>query len=361
MKRIIYVLLMMLPIMASAQTESITEEIRDSIIQAFKDVAKKAGGGKYEIVYGQEQYYWGVASFKNGLNFLPDSDNVKLKNDMQFAKKRFAPLYNMFYDSVAKSYNMYVRSKDFAEVDTLRFALGIMPKAMMDNNNLETSFREFFLFDYMKSDTKSPFVHTIKAEYRRREQDDIYLNYVSIDEIVEQKELLAKFLKSLNGYEQKTFKVKYEYDNYKMKEGAPFIDVHYDTLRNIKIVGTHYVIAMPKVVIQEKCSNIISLLSDVAKKNKRSRFSTYIAPTYNFVNDEQCDDMAKMVTFVYDENIDKQDNVKYFYKIILGFDEKGLHILEAECNNMANPIPMMWMNIKTLYNDKVKWEKGLEP
>ena len=139
---------------------------------------------------------------------------------------------------------------------------------------------------------------------------------------------------------------------------------------------------MPKEDMQSNSSVFINKMIEKAKVLGAMSLTTEIDPTQKFKEYVQFQDLMIACTCV----LNKKTQQYSFYNIVFGFDEKGLHVLETESianpanwqnisvekvrsidqnvrfsDLIPNPIPMMWMNIKTLYNDKVKWEKGLEP
>lgn len=379
MKRIIYVLLMMLPIMSSAQTDDKTEEIKDSIVSTFKKVARKTGNGTYRISNGVEHLSLQMVSFRNGFNAkvttndkrpITYNDNVFQEelDNLHYTVNEFWNVYDKFYRFVPKSYNLVQRSQTLDDYDTIRAALGITPRCDMPAKDVNSSFRDFFLMDYhlrgQKEIHKEPFYNSLFVNYESRKEDFMTFSYASNDVKIELRDMLQEHLKSLKKYKWKKYNVSYEYstDYQKTKEAMPTLGWVDGSIGGLKILGEHYVIPMQKEDIQECISPLVNRMIEKAKKYTSLVFQSFIDPTYTIENDIQCQKLVTLEAFVADEsNIFSTKIDEYKYCILIGYDERGLHILEAECNNFNNPIPMMWMNIKTLYNDKVKWEKGLEP
>ena len=373
MKRIIYVLLMMLPVMASAQKseDSIRQELRNAIVKTFKDVAKKTGEGEYWVDRGIEKYSLNYALFKNKFTFKTadgnehiimqnNSDSIKQFENIAYITNEFwNNVYEKFYRYVSKSYNLVQKSKDSYDYDTIRAVLGITPKCDVSTNDLEASFREYFLFDLNKGNGKRPYNHSVSVEYKVSKTDDVPVYYATYDDMAELKGMVSDYIKTLKGYKMKSYSVSYEYsgDYKETKDAMPTFNYFGGSFVGVKTTGKHYVIRMLKEDMQSNSSVFINKMIEKAKVLGAMSLTTEIDPTVKIMDDSQCQDLLLTHTYIWDE----EKHTSKFYNVVLGFDEKGLHILEAECNNYVNPIPMMWMNIKTLYNDKVKWEKGLEP
>ena len=373
MKRIIYVLLMMLPVMASAQVkneEDARNALRGAIIKAFNNVAHKAGDGGYSINGKVERYSVVLASFRNGFTFsasngneypisVKDSDAVKQMEKIGFVLNEFCSLYDNYYRFVPKSYNVLVRSREGIDLDTVRIALGITPKENVKMSDIEGTFREYLLFDFKKGSKEDPYYNSVSVEYKMSKTDEAGVYYASFDDMAELKGMVSDYIKTLKGYKMKSYSVSYEYsgDYKETKDAMPTFNYFGGSFVGVKTTGKHYVIPMSKEEILSNSSAFINKMIEKAKVLGAMSLTTEIDPTVKIMDDSQCQDLLLTHTYIWDE----KKHTSKFYNVVLGFDEKGLHILEAECNNYANPIPMMWMNIKTLYNDKVKWEKGLEP
>lgn len=373
MKRIIYVLLMMLPVMASAQVkneEDARNALRGAIIKAFNNVAHKAGDGEYSIDGKVERYSVVLASFRNGFTFsasngneypisVKDSDAVKQMEKIGFVLNEFCSLYDNYYRFVPKSYNVLVRSREGIDLDTVRIALGITPKENVKMSDIEGTFREYLLFDFKKGSKEDPYYNSVSVEYKMSKTDEAGVYYASFDDMAELKGMVSDYIKTLKGYKMKAYNVSYEYsDDYKKtKDAMPTLNYLDGPFGGIKTTGKHYVIQMPKEEISSNSSVIINKMIEKAKVLGAMQLDAPIDLAATIEEFDQTQDLLATHTYIWDEKTQKHT----FYNVYLGFDEKGLHILEAECNNYVNPIPMMWMNIKTLYNDKVKWEKGLEP
>ena len=389
MKRIIYVLLMMLPVMASAQKseDSIRQELRNAIVKTFKDVAKKTGG-EYRINGRVEKYSVDLAMFKNGNIYgRKEDENHALKDqeNITYALNEFNRIYDVYYKNVPKSYGVFVRQKDGTGLDTIRVALGITPRSTyFALSDVQRTFREYFTLDFNKTEEKSPFMFCLSATYKARMDDDVLECYATPDDIAELKSMLVDYLRTLKGYKQKSYNVSYEYNRDFKPEKDELPMLYYGRIGSagVKTTGKHYVIRMPKEDMQSNSSVFINKMIEKAKVLGAMSLTTEIDPTQKFKEYVQFQDLMVACTCV----LNKKTQQYSFYNIVFGFDEKGFHVLETESianpanwqnisvekvrsidqnvrfsDLIPNPIPMMWMNIKTLYNDKVKWEKGLEP
>lgn len=369
MKKTLYVVMMFCSVVANAQGLNdgmSVDKIREKIVSTFEKAANVKTEDRYSIASDHYTIFncsesYGMSMQSMSGRMLDDKEEGDRRLHMEEKQlKPFVDIFSSMFGECSvycpKSYSLVVQTPkdsiydDFViPIDTLQMGIRLAMHKDFDKKKSAGAFGEWFSFNMTRvTDSRVPFFHSLSARYEV-ESECMPTEKSNAENVAEVHRIIRDFLS--NEKTVKVYDIKYETDDVYAAEGF-----RHPRKEAVRMEGKHYFISGDREQITGKALEFVERMKVFARKTPNMCVFTHINNKRRFVEKESDEDVLRSKIFRDGTPGSKEQLIQ------LGFDENGLHILDAKVmESNYSTVPTKWMKIKSIRGNKVKWIEGLEP